>query len=63
MSVAASATRWVDVPFTRDESLQADKKFKITCEFFFCVCVGGIKCEAVYVDLQFFCFICLLLVI
>ena len=25
--------RWLDIPFTREESLQADKTIKITCEF------------------------------
>ena len=30
-------SRWLDVPFTREESLQADKTFKINCEL---ICGG-----------------------
>ncbi len=36
VSLSSGASRWMDMPFTRDESLQADKGFKITCE---CVCM------------------------
>ena len=28
----SGACRWVDIPFTREESLQTEKSFKITCE-------------------------------
>ena len=30
--VTVSRARWYDLPFTRDESLLADKKFTIFCE-------------------------------
>ena len=32
VSLSSGASRWMDIPFTRDESIQADKGFKITCE-------------------------------
>ena len=28
----AGTSRWMDMPFTRDEALQADKELKINCE-------------------------------
>ena len=31
VSFPANCHRWVDIPFTRDESLQADKLIKINC--------------------------------
>ncbi len=32
VSFPASMCRWVDIPFMREESLQADKMVKISCE-------------------------------
>ena len=32
VSFPASCHRWVDIPFTREESLQADKLIKINCK-------------------------------
>ena len=37
VSLSSGASRWVDIPFTRDESIRADKGFKITCTW----CTGG----------------------
>lgn len=34
VSSSSAATRWMDIPLTREESLQTDRKFKITCELF-----------------------------
>lgn len=33
VSLSSGASRWMDIPFTRDESIQADKGFKINCEW------------------------------
>lgn len=38
VNMASAATRWIDVPFTRDESIQAEKRFKITCELVVRIC-------------------------
>ena len=32
----AGSPRWIDIPFTREESLQADKTFKLNCK---CACL------------------------
>ena len=37
---SAGSYRWIDIPFTREESLQADKTFKLNCEY--CQCMKKI---------------------
>ncbi len=32
INFSSSASRWVDIPFAREETIQADKGFKITCK-------------------------------
>ena len=30
--IVAGSPKWMDIPFTREESLQADKTFKLNCK-------------------------------
>jgi len=32
VNVSSGASRWIDIPLTREESIQAAKTFKINCE-------------------------------
>ena len=33
VNVSSGTSRWIDMPFTREETIQAGKIFKINCEF------------------------------
>ena len=59
VSFPANTHRWVDIPFTREESLQADKTIKINCKITYsvCLCVSthetiSVHCTCVCTHLQ-----------
>lgn len=33
VNVLSGASRWIDIPFNREESIQAGKTFKINCKY------------------------------